>query len=370
MVLAMGIGIQPAAGSSVPHRDASSGVSKAKAIVHKLEQRAKWQQSGPAFKLGKKAKGKTLYFLANGLSFPFVQNLLAGVKDAAKVGGMKVLVGDGNGSVPKAAQLIQQAVGRHVNIIIDEGFPSSQLTVPVKSAKAAKIPFIEIGSGTPGIPPASLRKIGVTAWVTYNYALAGRQMADTAIAQSGGKVDGVVFNVPGISVAQNETNGVVHELHRLCPKNCKVKVVDAPLASWSTDLPSLTSSAIQRDSKLNFLFPLFDSMISLMGPSVTQLHAQNRVKFVSYNATQPPMEQLRKGQLVTGDIGSPQHWLGWAIMDQTYRIITKHAIVANEKIPNRLFDKTNIKSLNLNADESTWYGAPGFTKKYLKLWGK
>jgi ribose transport system substrate-binding protein len=110
-------------------------------------------------------------------------------------------------------------------------------------------------------------------------------------------------------------------------------------------------------------------MIALMGPSVTRLNAQNRVKFVSYNATLPPMQQLKQGQLVAGDIGSPQHWLGWAIMDQTFRILTHRSPLADENIPNRLFDATNINSVNLSAPEGTWYGATNFRQKYRKLWG-
>jgi len=372
-LLFAGYGGQPASGASLPKSrgaaPAPQGVTEARAIVRRLERPVTWKNPGPAFKLGNTVRGKTVYFLANGLNFPFVQNLLAGVKEAAHAGGMGVLVGDGAGSVPKAASLIQQAVGRRANIIVDEGFPSSQLSAPIQRAKAANVPVIEIGSGTPGLPPASVRRIGVPAWVTFCYGCAGRQMADTAIAQSGGKVAGLVLNVPGISVAQTETNGVLSELHRLCSSTCKAKVVDAPLAQWSTLLPSLTSSNIQRDTSLNYLFPLFDSMIALMGPSVTRLNAQNRVKFVSYNATLPPMQQLKQGQMVSGDIGSPQHWLGWAIMDQTFRILTHRPPVADENIPNRLFDATNINSVNLNAAEGTWYGATNFRQKYRTLWG-
>jgi len=373
MLLFVSFGGQPASGANLPKKGPAAplpaGVSEARAVVKRLERPVKWQNPGPAFRLGNTVRGKTVYFLANGLSFPFVQNLLAGFKEAARVGHMGVLVGDGNGSVPKAASLIEQAVGRKVNVIVDEGFPSSQLSAPIQQARAAGIPVIEIGSGTPGFPPASVRRIGVSGWVTYCYGCAGRQMADTAIAQSGGKVDGLIVNVPGISVAQTETNAILSELRRLCPSTCKAKVVDAPLAQWSTLLPSLTSSNIQRDTSLNYVFPLFDSMIALMGPSVSRLGAQSRVKFVSYNATLPPMQQLKQGQLVTGDIGSPQHWLGWAIMDQAFRILSRHGVVANEKIPNRLFDATNIGTVNLNASEGTWYGSTNFRQRYRRLWG-
>jgi ribose transport system substrate-binding protein len=348
----------------------AAGVADAKKIVKQLEKPVAFKNPGPAIKVGNSLKGKTVYFVANGLNFPFVVNMLAGINEAAHLARMTVIAVDGAGDVAKAGSLIEQAVGRKVDVIVDEGFPSSLLTAPIQQAKAAHIPFIAFGSGDPGLPPASDRKIGVSAWATYCYGCAGRQMADTAIAQSNGHVDAVIVNAPIVSVAQKETDGIVHELARLCPATCKATVVDEDFAQRATQLPSLTSTNLQRDPNLNYFFPIFDSMISLMGPTVTQLGAQNRVKFVTYNATQPPMLQLQQGQLVSGDIGSPQHWIGWAIMDQAFRLLTHHAPVANEHVPNRLFDATNIKRINLSASEATWYGSADFRKHYRQLWGK
>jgi ABC-type sugar transport system substrate-binding protein len=372
-LLATTWGSQSAAGAGlvqIRHEAALTGVAQAKQVVKQLEAPVGWTNPGPSFKLGNQLNGKTVYFLANGLNFPFVQNLLAGLKEAAKVGHMGVIAVDGNGDVAKAASLIQQGVGRHADVIVDEGFPSQQLTTPIKAAKAAHIPLIEIGTGIPGLPPPSLRNIGVSAWTTFCYSCAGRQMADTAVAQSNGRVRGVIFNVPGISVAAEETSAIQHELRRLCPKTCKAKVVDSPLAEWTTILPTQTSTSIERDASVNFLFPLFDAMVGLMAPSVTRLNAGNRVKFVTYNATLPPMQLLKKGQLVSGDVGSPQHWLGWAIMDQAYRLLTHLPPVANEFIPNRLFDRSDIGSVDLAAGEASWYGRTAFRKNYQRLWGK
>lgn len=357
----------PASGGGGASED-SAQVQEAKRIVAQLEQPVQWKDPGPPIQVGDKLKGKTVYFVANGLNFEFVQNLLAGLKEAAALFGMEVVAVDGAGQVAKAASLIEQGVARKVDVIIDEGFPSTQLAAPLKAVKAAGIPVIEIGSGDPQLPPPEAQAIGVSAWATYCYGCAGRQMADFAFAQSGTDVNAVVYNVPEISVAQNEVQGFLEELKRLCPQ-CKAKVVDAPLAQWSTDLPSLTSSSLQSDPKVNWLVPLFDSMIAQIKPSVLRVNAQDRVKIVSYNATGPAMGDLAKGELVAADIGSPQHWLGWAMMDQAVRLLTGGQPVADENVPNRIFSSSNINSVDLKAKEDTWYGNVDFRAEYKKLWG-
>lgn len=346
----------------------SSQVQEAKRIVAQLEQPVQWKDPGPPIQVGDKVKGKTVYFVANGLNFEFVQNLLAGLKEAAAMFGMQVVAVDGAGQVAKAASLVEQGIARKVDVIIDEGFPSSQLAAPLKAAKAAGIPVVEIGSGDPQLPPPEAQAIGVSAWATYCYSCAGRQMADLVVAQSGTDANAVVYNVPEISVAQNEVRGFQEELKRLCPQ-CKAKVVSAPLAQWSTDLPSLTSSSLQSDRKVNWLVPLFDSMVAQINPSVFQVNAQSRVKIISYNATGPAMTDLANGQLVAADIGSPQHWLGWAMMDQTLRLLTGGKPVADENVPNRIFSASNIKSIDLKAKEDTWYGNVDFRAQYKRLWG-
>jgi ribose transport system substrate-binding protein len=239
----------------------------------------------------------------------------------------------------------------------------------VQAAKKAGIPVIEFGSGDPSLPPPASKRIGVSAISTFCYSCAGREMARLAIAQSNGKVNAVVYDVPGISVAAVERDGIVSEFKRLCP-TCKVKVVQAPLAQWSTLLPSLTSSSLRSDPGVNYLMPLFDAAIPLIRPAAIQVGASERVKIVSYNGSTPAVTDLKKGnQLVSGIVGGPPQWIGWAMIDQAVRLLTGHPPVANENVPDRTFDSTNVGSIDLKQSNDKWYGAVDFRSKYKKLWG-
>jgi ribose transport system substrate-binding protein len=346
----------------------ANGVAEAKRLVAQQSKPVVWKSPAPAVDVGTQLRGKTIYFLANGLNFPFVQDMLRGVKQSAAALGMKVMTADGAGSSAKAGQLVQQAVAQKVDVIIDEGFPDTQIAAPLAAAKAKGIKVLEFGNGDPRFPSAGESKRGVSAIATFCYTCAGREMVDLAIAQSNGKVNAVVYNVPGISVAESMTQAVRSEFRRLCP-TCKVKVVNAPLAQWSTLLPSLTSSAIHSDPNVNYLLPLFDSMFALIRPAVIQAGGADRVKMISYNATLPGMTDLKKGnQLVAGDVGGAPAWVGWGMMDQAVRLLTGHKPVKSENIPDRTFTPQNIKSINLKLPSDRWYGVD-FAKQYRKLWG-
>jgi len=362
--VAVGLGCGTAVAASE-----GDGTAQATQLVAKQARPVVWQSPGPRIKVGSQLKGKTVYFLANGLNFPFVQDMLAGVKEAARQLGMNVATGDGAGSSAKAAQLMQQAIGRKVAVIIDEGFPTTQLAAPVRAAKKAGIPVLEFGSGDPRLPSAAARSSGVSALATFCYSCAGRERADLAISQSGGKANAVIYNVPGISVASPMTAAIKSEFARLCP-SCKVTTVDAPLAQWSTLLPSLTTSALRSDPDVNFLLPIFDSMIAQIRPAAIQAGAADRVKIISYNGTLPAMTDLQKGdQLVSGIVGGAPQWVGWGMLDQAARILTGKKPVASEKIPNRTFTPENIKGVNLKQPTDKWYGTVNFRDQYRKLWG-
>ncbi len=365
-VIIAGLGLGAATGASAS--SSGSGVATAKTLVAKASAKDTWTTPGPAISVGNKLKGKKVFFLANGITFPFVVDMLGGVKAAAALLGMTVLTGDGAGSSVTAARLIEEATAEKVSAIIDEGFSDSEISAPLKAAKAAGIKVIEYGAGKPSLPTSTESANGVSALATFCYPCAGTSMADLAIAQSNGNADAAIFAVPGISVSPGMVSAIENEFHKLCSA-CKVKVIYVPLAVWSTELASDTSSAVRADPKLDYLLPLFDSMFSYMEPAIVQAGATSRVHMISYNATSPGVTDLAEGnQNVTGDVGGAPAWVGWAAMDQIARLLTGNKALASEDVPNRTFDPQNVKTLNLKASDDTWYGV-NFAAQYRKLWG-
>jgi ribose transport system substrate-binding protein len=346
---------------------ANAGVETAKKEVEALEAPVKFVAPGPAIPVGDKLRGKTIYVVANGLNFPFVQAMLGALKEGAAAVGAKVVAVDGAGDATKASKLVEQGVGRNVDAIIIQSFPAEQLTAALKTAKAAGIPVIELTGRDPQAPPQNLKDVGVEAIASFCYTCAGRQMAQFAVADTDGDVNAVLFDVPEIGVSKLERDGFTSELKKLCP-DCKVKVVQAPLAQWNKDLPSLTTSVLQRDPNVNYLVPLYDSMVAIMEPAIAAAQATD-VKVVSYNATEPALTMLKDGKLVAGDVGGMNAWLGWAAMDQIARLATGSEPAADTRIPHRIFTAANIDSIDLSKLETEWYGGIDLASEYKKLWG-
>lgn len=353
-------------GGSTSEGSSGGGVAEAKKAVAALEAPVKFVKPGPAIEVGNELQGKTIYVVANGLNFPFVQAMLSALKEGAAAVGAKVVAVDGAGETSKAGSLVEQGVARNASVIVTQSFPSEQLAAALKSAKAAGIPVVELTSRDPELPDAKLKELGVSAIASFCYRCAGEQMAQAAVAAGDGNVDSVLYNVPEIGVSALELDGYKSELESLCAE-CKVNVVDAPLAQWNNNLPSLTTSAIQSNPNVNFLAPLYDSMVPIITPALAT--AQSDAKFVTYNATEPVLEMLQKGEQVAGDVGGMNEWLGWATMDQIARLLTGNPPVADTKIPNRLFTSKNAANIDLGAAESTWYGNLDLAAEYETLWG-
>ncbi|HEY2053739.1 MAG TPA: substrate-binding domain-containing protein [Solirubrobacterales bacterium] len=324
----------------------------------------KFVPPGPSFKIGDSLKGKRIFLVANGLNYPYVQNLLSGMKEAAELVGASVSAGDSAGDPTKAATLVQQAIGQGYDAIITQSVPAALIAQPLTAASKAGIPVIEMFGSDPELPSAKLKAMGVSGIVSSCFGCGGEEMAEAAFAESGEEVDAVVFSTPEIGVGKLEGEKFVSRLKELCP-SCESRVVDAPLASWSTDLTSAAQSALQRDPSVNYLAPVFDAMVQFVEPAVAS--SGQDVKIVTYDGTQGGLEAVQKGT-VAADPGSMQIWLGWAAIDQLGRIETSTPIVADSNVPNRMFSSQNIGEVDPSSDEAGWYGSFDFKSSFSKVW--
>lgn len=346
-----------------------SDVAEAKSLLAESEKPVKFEAPGPPIEVGNQLQGKTYFQIVNGLEFPFTQGVVKGAKDAAEILGMDVVVTDGAGSTSKAARLLDQAVGRGVDIIAVYGFDDAALDAPISEAKDAGIPVVMVASQDQKAPTEEQKARGVEAVASFSYSGAGRDAANWMIADSGGDVNVVVFDVPDIGAAAPETNGFLDQLKKLCP-SCKSSVVDSPLAQWQSGLSGQTTSSIQKDPNVNYLFPMFDGMVFSMIPAVNRANAQDRVKITTYNASEPLLQDLKDEKPPMGsDIGGSTEWVGWALMDQGARLLTGEDPVDDVKVPNRTFTSRNTKDLDIDAGQDVLYGAD-FRAGYMELWGE
>lgn len=326
----------------------------------------KFTTPGPGFKVASGLSGKTIWYVANGLNFPFSENLVAGTKEAASKAGMKVVAVDGAGQPAKAASLIQQGVSQNVAAIVIQAFPTEALEASVKEAKSAGIPVVQINDGES--LSSTAKSAGVFANVTSCYSCGGEALADLVSLNTENDAHAVFIDVPEIKTTVLEREAFEKRLGELCPE-CSVSTASSPVAQWG-NLASLTGSLLKKDPETNYLVPALDAMIPLMKPAIFAGGAAESVLVSAYNATQPNMEDLQKGELVGGLVGNPETWMGWAVVDETLRALSEQPAVEDEKIPNRTFTEENVQELDLKEPPISWYGEPEFRQGYEMLWEK
>jgi ribose transport system substrate-binding protein len=347
-----------------PKARAHAGIETARKLVSASRAKSKFTAPGPSFN-AKAAAGKTVWDIANSLSLTFTQSLTQGTKAALSLAGVKDVIVDNKANVSETARLISEAVAQHASLILIQSQSSNLITAPLRKAKAAHIPVIELFESDPRLPSNQEQALGVTAKAAFCYSCAGKLMADWTIADSNGKAHAVTYWDSDVGVSYAENRGEKAEFARLCP-SCKVDFKNVLVADWATRIPTMTQTDLA-DPSVNYLLPNYDGMATFMIPAIHAKSAQNRVKIVSFNADLPFLQDLKKHDTIVADLGSPVRWMGWGIADQALRILTHHQPVADEKVPLRMFDGTNINKLNLSGSEASWYGA-NYQADYAKLW--
>lgn len=321
----------------------------------------------PPVKNGSALKGKNIRFIASGLSFPFSQDVLAGVKEGAAVAGATVTVSDSEGDPPKAAALVDQAVAQNVNVILLQGTPPKSVASSIAGAKQHGIPVISVGSDAPGKVSQELADIGLFGYASATNDVGTRQ-ANFVAADSSCR-DGVLYL--GSSTFGTSSSDVVdqftHRFAELCPA-VKLTVQDAPLAAWTALLQPQVNAFLQRNADTRYVVSLVDDMSLAIKPSITSLSGRN-IRLVGSTAIIGALSGLRdKADAGAATVGTNLYQMGWAAVDQSLRAAGGEEAVADERVPNRTFTRANIDTIDLAKNSGDWYGPFDFRAFYTQLW--
>jgi ribose transport system substrate-binding protein len=304
---------------------------------------------GPAFDASK-AKGKKLWVIDVASSIPLTQVTDDAALQALGLVGATLVRFDGKGSVSEFARGVDQAVADKADAIALFAIDPNIVTGPVQKAIAAGIPILvlQYGDANAQLP------LNLKAHITYCYSCAGELMADFIVADTKGQQASVDLIVsPEVSNSKPLVTGFTNALTAGCP-SCTVRTDNVPIADWQTRIPTTVKSNITSDHSIKYVVPIYDGM-SLFAIPAIQTSGRSDVKIVTFNASLGVMQNLDQGKVVSADVGSPQAWEGWALADQFMRVVTGQQPIADEHVGLRMFDATNIKSIDLTKPEKDWY---------------
>lgn len=336
-------------------------MEKASAAIATAAKPPSFQAPGPAFD-AKAANGKKLWVIDVASSIPLTQVTDDAAKAALDMVGAKLVRFDGKGSVSDFARGINAAIADRADAIALFAIDPSLVAGPVQKALSAGIPVIVLQYGDPD----AQMPLGLKSQVTYCYSCAGEIMANSILADAKGKKVGVSMIVSNeVSNSKPLVDGFKRTLKAGCA-SCSVRTDNVPVADWQTNIPTSVRSTLTSDRSVKYVVPIYDGMALFAIPAI-QTSGRKDVKIVTFNASLGVMQNLASNKVVTADVGSPQAWEGWALADQFLRAVTKQQPIQDEKVPLRLFDKSNIGSIDLSKPEREWYGVD-FQPVYKQMW--
>jgi ribose transport system substrate-binding protein len=338
----------------------SAALSELSAEISAARSVSKFKAPAPAFN-GKAGAGKRVFYLSIDQSIPIVQFLWQNLNEALLAANLKPILYDGKSQQNLYVSGMEAAIAQKVDVLLIESISTNSLAAQIQAARSAGIKVIDLNELVPQVP--------VDAGVHLDYLGAAQLEADWVINDSQGKgINAVVLRAPhpthtamGQQIKQrfDKYVGAGNYTYR-------EQIID--FGDWQTRLPSIVSTLMIQDPKINYIIPVVDGMSLFIAPALHQSGHADKVKISTFNGTQGVLKLLKSHDVVWQDNGQDTVYTSWAYADQSLRLITGQSPVADYKIPNRLFDRTNIDQIDIN-DPHAWFDDNATKAGFKQLWG-
>lgn len=363
-----------AAGTSTQGGDsADAGVAYAKTQLSKFSSVPTFTAPGAAFDVSG-LRGKHM-FVIPATSNDFDNGIEAQMKSIAAKYGVRYTEYNNQGSPSEWVAGMNAALSQKPDLIVlNTALDPRQVSAQMKQATAAHIPVLAThffdegysqGLNTSCGGTAELCANGLTATVNAPFNAATRVEADQVIADSNGKGHVLIITANDAAPTAGMVDAAKDEFATHCA-GCKVEVQNISIADWATKIQPQVQTALTRDPQLKYIMPLFDYGASFAASGINAAGKAGQASIVSYNGTQNVLALMQKGNLVSLDVGESLNWLGYAFMDQAFRVLAGKPTV-QEHTPVRAFTKDNVDELGTPPDITKGYG-DSYVQGYTDLW--
>ena len=265
---------------------------------------------------------------------------------------------DAGGVIDPLPKFFAQAVTDKVDLIITNAVPAA--VIPL--ADLGDIPVMTTNqTAAPGVAVAD----GIAADPSFDYTLAASLMADWFCVTGAGAGNAVVWGSEGQASSPIMLQTIKDRVAEVCP-DAKVDYQDAPLATWfDGTLDGVAKNAVTADATITHLMPIYDGMTIATGAGRDA--AGSAAIQSSFNMT-PAVAAGIGTSSVKMDVGCPNDWFSYATVDAGLRLLTGNAVPDNYGITCKVFDESNIGSIDATVENSVnWYGID-FAAEFAKFW--
>ncbi len=265
---------------------------------------------------------------------------------------------DAGGVIDPLPKFFAQAVTDKVDLIVTNAVPAALIPL----ADLGDIPVMTTNqTAAPGVAVAA----GIAADPSFDYTLAASLMADWFCVTGAGAGNAVVWGSEGQASSPIMIDTIKARVAEVCP-DAKVDYQDAPLATWfDGTLDGVAKNAVTADPTITHLMPIYDGMTIATGAGLDA--AGSAAIQSSFNMT-PAVAAGIGTSSVKMDVGCPNDWFSYATADAALRILTGNAVPDNYGITCKVFDESNIGSIDTSVENSVnWYGID-FAAEFAKFW--
>lgn len=305
------------------------------------------------------ASGKKVAMISINDQIPVLKQWTDTIKAGLESQGVTVTqTSDAGGVIDPLPKFFAQAVTDKVDLIITNAVPAALIPL----ADLGDIPVMTTNqTAAPGVAVAD----GIAADPSFDYTIAASLMADWFCVTGAGAGNAVVWGSEGQASSPIMIQTIKDRVAEVCP-DAKVDYQDAPLATWfDGTLDGVAKNAVTADPTITHLMPIYDGMTIATGAGLDA--AGSTAIQSSFNMTPAVAAGIGTGS-VKMDVGCPNDWFSYATVDAGLRLLTGNAVPDNYGITCKVFDESNIGSIDATVENSVnWYGID-FAAEFAKSW--
>lgn len=357
VVLSTTAGVSTLANASTGKTSAAE-VAAAKAFV-KLHSPYLTGNSVPTAKLPKRPPtGKSIAYVetTDSGSLLYAQAIQA----AAKILHWKVDIIPTQSTPQSVANSMSLALEKHPSAVMTgAAFPESTFPSQLAQLAKAKIPYIECCTGD-AIGKGVVANIDPTA----DFTLRGVWLAHWIVADSNGKANVAVYNLPTYPVLNAVATGLTSTLKSTC-QGCTYSSQNISVNSIGSTLPSQVVSYLRAHPSVNYVAFTFGDMTLGLSTAMKSAGLTSKVKVVTQHASKANFQDVANGSEAV-NLPEPDLQIGWYMVDAALRFLEKVSVPNNQYkyVPENFITKANLKSVT-----APYVSDPNYKSEFLKLWG-
>jgi ribose transport system substrate-binding protein len=340
----------------------SASIDGAQANLNRYKAVPKFVAPGPAFDARATARGKTIFVIPASSQVPFVSTINNHIRRIATPIGIKVTTWQNQGQPSQWVQGMNAAIAQKASaIVLLAGNDPAALQPQIKAAKAKGIPTIVAHLYDEKQPSAP----NVGGVVNIPYKVAGQLIADQAIVDTKGDANAVVVTINQVKSTIPMVQGIREEFGKYC-QGCKLTFTDVTIPEIATKIQPNVQAALTADPSINYVIALYDSAeVPFVAAAIRAAGRIGRVKVSTFNGTPEMLKLVKQGDIVNMNVGENLEWIAYAVVDQSMRIMGGLKPVKSERVPVRVFDRSNIGQAGPKFT-SGWGNT--YVSGYRKLW--